>query len=156
MAASLARIQNVGFNEKTDCFGLLQVRSHAHSLECRKAKAWQETSVADPGCLSRIRIFPNSGSRRSRIWILKKEVQDARGVGPRFLILSAASAVCPIMTKFPQYTPLHLLLSAGVHLPARLKGRGGIVKIIRAGRGKTENKNLKSKGYEKVQRISLY
>jgi hypothetical protein len=68
-------------------------------------------------------------------------IQGARGIVARFLKLSPASAVSPIMTKFSQYTPppLHLLLSSGVHLPARLKGphqenqRAVVVKIIRAG-----------------------
>jgi hypothetical protein len=70
-----------------------------------------------------------------------KYIQGARGIGARFLKWSPASAFSPTMTKFLQYTPqptLHLLLSSGVHLPARLKGsqqesqRGVIVKIIRA------------------------
>ena len=67
-------------------------------------------------------------------------IQGARGIAARFLKWSPASTVSPIMTKFSQYLypPLHLLLSTGVHLPARLKGprqenqRAVIVKIIHA------------------------
>ncbi len=69
-----------------------------------------------------------------------RDIQGASGIDARFLKLSPVSAVSPIMTKFSQYTPpLHLLLSSGVHLLARLKGqrqenqRAVIVKKIRAG-----------------------
>ncbi len=34
-----------------------------------------------------------------------KHIQGARGICARFLILSPASAIRPIMTKFSQYTP---------------------------------------------------
>ncbi len=79
------------------------------------------------------------------------------GIGAQFLKLSPASAVSPIMTIFTVYSPLHLLLSTGVHLPARLKGprqesqRGVIVKIIRAAWGKIENKKIKQQGIWKLQ-----
>jgi hypothetical protein len=73
--------------------------------------------------------------------IASTSVQGASGIDDRFLKLSPASAVSPIMTKFSVYPTLHLLLSTGVHLLARLKGlrlrqenqRAVIVKKIRAG-----------------------
>ncbi len=85
-------------------------------------------------------------------------IQGARGIAARFLTWSPASTVSPIMTKFSQYTPpLHLLLSTGVHLPARLKGprqekqRAVIVKIIRAVWGKMENEKFKKQGIWELQ-----
>ncbi len=68
-------------------------------------------------------------------------IQGARGIGARFLKLSPASAISPILTKFWQhtsYSTCYSVVSTIVHLPARLKGprqesqRGDIVKIIRA------------------------
>ncbi len=85
-------------------------------------------------------------------------MQGARGIVARFLKWSPASAVSPIMIKFSQYNPpLNLLLSTGVHLPARLKGprqenqRAVTVKIIRAVWGKMENKKFKKQGIWELQ-----
>jgi hypothetical protein len=71
---------------------------------------------------------------------------------PIFKIFSCISRLSDHDKIFTVYPPLHLLLSTSVHLPARLKGprqesqRGSIVKIIRAGRGKPENKKFKKQG----------
>jgi hypothetical protein len=40
------------------------------------------------------------------LWIIAAaHIQGARGIAARFLKWSPASTVCPIMTKFSQYTP---------------------------------------------------
>jgi hypothetical protein len=78
-------------------------------------------------------------------------VQGARGIGTRFLKLSPASAVSPIMTKFSKYTPTPPATQYRCQLPARLKGhqqeshRGVIVKKIRADEGRWRIKSLKTK-----------
>ncbi len=62
------------------------------------------------------------------------EIQGARGIGARFLKLSPASAVSPILTNFHSIAPT----PPAFHLPARIKGprqesqRGDIIKIIHA------------------------
>ncbi len=94
-------------------------------------------------------------------WILKKRkwhlvhlsIQGASGIDARFLKVSPASAVSPIIV----YPTLHLLLCTGFHLLARLKGprkenqRAVIVKKIRAGWGKMENTKFKKQGIWELQ-----
>ncbi len=53
-------------------------------------------------CLYFMNLFNASTSHlvEDQVYIL-----GASGIGARFLKLSPASAVCPILTKFSQYTP---------------------------------------------------
>jgi hypothetical protein len=48
------------------------------------------------------------------------DIQGVRGIGARFLKLSHASAVSPILTIFSQYTPLSIYYL--VPLPGKIKG----------------------------------
>ncbi len=95
-----------------------------------------------------------TSSLKLRFWRTKKiyRVRGGGGYYARFFKLSPASAFSPMSDhdkSFTEYPTLHLLLSTGVHLSARLKGpqqesqRGVIVKIIRAVWGKIENKKFK-------------
>jgi hypothetical protein len=70
--------------------------------------------VWDPGSEIQEKPFPDPGSRGqkgtgSRILIRNtdRNGSEEKGIGARFLKLSPASAVNPIMTKFSQYTPVY-------------------------------------------------
>ncbi len=76
---------------------------------------------------------------------------------PFFKMVSCINRSCYHDKIFTVYPLLHLLLSTGIHLLERLKGpwqenqRAVIVKKIRTGWGKTENKKFKKQGIWELQ-----
>ncbi len=79
---------------------------------CRLVQGFWRRKKVGSGCC-RVQL-PNGGFNIAWVTKLKNRnpktkitycVQGARGIAARFLKWSPASTVCPIMTKFSQYTP---------------------------------------------------